>query len=95
MLPIYIVTLTIIIIVLFALSFIFVIDSYLSVCNTIYNNNRMQNHEPSLKKYWSTQSGYFRLAATVALSTRIIYGMLLLCYGISDKSKENKISTRE
>ena len=39
---------------------------YLNACNAIENHNMMQQSDLSLEKYWVTQSGYFRLATTVA-----------------------------
>ena len=41
------------------------------------------------------QSGYFRLVTTVALCIGIIDAKLLLCHGISDKSRDNIIQMRE
>ena len=36
-------------------------------------NNKIQKYEVALKKYWVTQSVYFRLATTVELGMGIIY----------------------
>ena len=35
---------------------------YFNACNVIDNHNWMRQSDPSLEKYWVTQSGYFRLA---------------------------------
>ena len=58
---------------------------YFSACNAIDNHNRMWQSESALKKYWVTQSGYFRLADT----------KLLFYHGISDKIGYKNISMRE
>ena len=50
---------------------------YFNACNAIYNHNRIRQSDISLEKYWVTQSGYFRLATTVALSMGITDGKLL------------------
>ena len=50
---------------------------YLNACNAIENCNRMRQFDKALQKYWVTQSGYFRLAATVALGMVITDGNLL------------------
>ena len=42
-----------------------------------------------------TQSGYFRLATTLALGMGITDGNILFCHGISEGSVDNKSSTRE
>ena len=42
-----------------------------------------------------TQSGYFRLATTVALGMGITYGKLLYCHGVAEGNKDKKISTLE
>ena len=71
------------------------IGRYLNDCDEIYNKNRIRQYDLEIKKYWVTQSGYFRLAATVVLSMGIPDKKLLLCHGISEGSVEKKISTRE
>ena len=68
---------------------------YFSACNEIDNKNRMRQSDLALEKYWVTQSGYFRLAATVELGMGIEYGNLLLCHGISDQRKDKSISMIE
>ena len=55
----------------------------------------MHKYNPEIDKYWVTQSGYFRLATTVALGMEITDGELLLCHGISKQIKDKTISTRE
>ena len=55
----------------------------------------MRQSDLALEKYWVTQSGYFRLAATVELCMGIEYGNLLLCHGISDQRKDKSISMIE
>ena len=42
----------------------------------------MRKSDLAPDKYWVTQSGYFRLATTVALGMVIKYGKLLLYTGI-------------
>ena len=44
---------------------------YFNAYNAIYNHIRMQQSDLVLDKYWLTQSGYFRLATTVALGMGI------------------------
>ena len=53
------------------------IGRYFNACNAIDNHNRMRQSNISLEKYWVTQSGYFRLATTVALGMGIKDGNLL------------------
>ena len=48
-----------------------------------------------LEKYWVTQSGYFRLATTVALVIGITYGKLLYCHGVTEGNMDKNISTLE
>ena len=60
------------------------LGSYFNVCNTIDSNNRMQQSDLLLDKYWVTQSGYFRLATTVALGMDITDGKLLYCHGVAE-----------
>ena len=55
---------------------------YSSACNTIENHNRMQKYDLALDKYLVTQSGYFRLATTVALGICIADVKLLFCHGV-------------
>ena len=55
----------------------------------------MWQSDLSLEKYWVTQSGYFRLATTVALGMGITDGELLYCHGVAEGNKDNKISTLE
>ena len=50
---------------------------YFNACNAIDNHNRMRQYDVSLEKYWVTQSGYFRLATTVALGMGITDGKRL------------------
>ena len=68
---------------------------YFNACNAIENHNRMRQSDLALEKYWVTQSGYFRLATTVALGMGIADGNLLFCHGISEESVDKKISARE
>ena len=55
----------------------------------------MRQSDILLEKYWVTQSGYFRLAATVALGMGITDGKLLYCHGVAEGNKDKKISTLE
>ena len=55
----------------------------------------MRQSDLSLEKYWVTQSGYFRLATTMALGMGITDGKLLYCHGVAEGNKEKKISTLE
>ena len=55
----------------------------------------MRKSDIALEKYWVTQSGYFRLATTVALGMGITYGKLLFCHGFSEGNVDNKISMRD
>ena len=55
----------------------------------------MRQSDLSLEKYWVTQSGYFRLATTVALGMGITDGKLLYCHGVAEGNKDKKISTLE
>ena len=66
---------------------------YLNTCNTIDNHNRMWQSDIALYKYWVTQSGYFRLATTLALGMGITDGKLLYCHGVSEGNRDRKIST--
>ena len=68
---------------------------YFNACNAIDNHNRMQQSDLSLEKYWVTQSGYFRLATTVALGMGITDGKLLYCHGVAEGNMDKKISTLE
>ena len=64
---------------------------YFSACNAIDNNKSMRKSDLALDKYWVTQSGYFRLAITVALGVGITDGKLLFCHGISEQIMDSKI----
>ena len=55
----------------------------------------MQHSDLELEKYWVTQSGYFRLATTVALDKSITDGKLLYCYGVAEGNVDKKISSLE
>ena len=59
------------------------------------NRNRIRQYDLSLEKYWVTQSGYFRLATTVALGMVITDWKLLYCHGVAEGNKDKKISTLE
>ena len=50
---------------------------YSNACNAIDNHNSMRQSGIALDKYWVTQSGYLRLAATLALGMGITDGKLL------------------
>ena len=68
---------------------------YFSACNAIDNHDRMWQSNLGLEKYWVTQSGYFRLATTVALGMGITYAKLLFSHGVPEQSKDKTISTKE
>ena len=51
----------------------------------------MQQYDIEIEKYWVTQSGHFILETVVLLGMGITYENLLLRYGISDLSRDNKI----
>ena len=55
----------------------------------------MRHSDLLLDKYWVTQSGYFRLATTVALGIGITDGKLLYCHGVAEENKDKKISILE
>ena len=55
----------------------------------------MRQSDIALEKYWVTQSGYFRLATTVAFGMGIIYRKLLYCHVVSEGNVERKISLLE
>ena len=55
----------------------------------------MRQSNQTLDKYWITQSGYFRLATTVALGMGIIDDNILFCHGISQDSENKTISTKD
>ena len=57
---------------------------YLNACNATANHTRMRQSNLSLEKYRVTQSGYFRLATTVALGMDITDGKLLYCHGVAE-----------
>ena len=59
------------------------IIGYFNACNLIDNCNRIYKYGLALDKYWLTQSGYFRLANTVALGMGIADGKLLFYHDIS------------
>ena len=67
---------------------------YLNVNNAIDNHNRIMQSGLALEKYWVTQSGYFILATTVVLGVVIIYGKLLFCHGILERSVYKKVSNK-
>ena len=71
------------------------IGRHFNACNTIYNQNSMRQSGLALEKYWVIQSGYFRLATTVALSMGITYGEILYCHGVSEGNMDRKVSTLE
>ena len=58
------------------------IGRYSGACNERKNHNRMRQYGLTLDKYWVSQSGYFRLATTVALGVFITDGKILFCHGI-------------
>ena len=68
---------------------------YFNACNEIENINRMRQSDIALEKYWVTQSVYFILATTLALSMVITDRKLLFCHGISEESVDKNISTIE
>ena len=68
---------------------------YFNACNSIDNHNRIRQSDLSLDKYWVTQSGYFRIANTVALGMGIKDGKLLYCHGVAEGNKDKKILTLE
>ena len=68
---------------------------YFNACNAIENKNRMRQYDLSIEKYWVTQSGYFRLATTVASGIGIKDGEILYCRGVAKGNEDKKISTLE
>ena len=68
---------------------------YFNACNAIDNHNRMRQSDTLLEKYWVTQSGYSRLATTLALGMVITDGKLLYCHGVAEVNLDKKISTLE
>ena len=62
---------------------------------TIGCGNRIRNSDLALEKYWVTQSGYFRLATTVALGMVITDGKLIYCHGVAEGNEDKKTSTLE
>ena len=68
---------------------------YFNACNAIYNHNRMWQSDLLLEKYWVTQSGYFRLATTVALGMGITDGKLLYYHSVAEGNEDKKISSLE
>ena len=71
------------------------LGGYFNACNAIDNHNMMQQSDLVLEKYWVTQSGYFRLATTVALGMGIIDGKILYCHVVSGGNLDRKIATLE
>ena len=71
-----------------------ILGRYLDDCNVIGNNNKMRQYDIELDKYWVTQSGYFRLATTVALGMGIKNTKPLFFHGISEQSRDKKITLR-
>ena len=76
--PIYLVSLTFILMFLFAPLFVLTFQAgiYMPVTKKD-NRNRMRRSGLALEKYRVTQSGYFRLATTVALGVGNKDGKLL------------------
>ena len=68
---------------------------YFNACNAIDNHNMMWQSDLLLEKYWVTQSGYFRLATTVALGMGITYGKLLYCHSDAEGNADKNISALE
>ena len=52
----------------------------------------MRQSDLSLEKYWVTQSGYFRIATTVALGMGITDGKLLYCHGVAEGNEEKNFN---
>ena len=52
----------------------------------------MWKYHLALEKCWVSQSGYFRLTTTLALSMGIIDRKILFCHGISDRIEDKKTS---
>ena len=55
----------------------------------------MQQSDLEIDKYWVTQTGYFRLANTVALGMAITDGKLLYCHIVVEVNVDREISTLE
>ena len=55
----------------------------------------LRQSDLALYPYWVTQSGYSRIATTVALGMGITYGKLLYCQGVAEGNVTKKISTLE
>ena len=68
---------------------------YFNACNAIDNHDRVRQSDLALEKYWVTQSGYFRLATTVALGMGITDGKLLFCHGVAEGNMDKKFLTLE
>ena len=68
---------------------------YFNACNAIDNQNIIRQYYLAVDKYWVTQSGYFRLATTVALGVGITYGKILYCNGVAEGNVDRKISTSD
>ena len=64
---------------------------YFNPCNLIDDHNIMQHYDLALDKYWVTQSGYFRLATTVAFDMGITDGKLLYFHGVSEGNVDRNI----
>ena len=73
----------------------YLLGRYFNACNAIDSHNRMRQSDLSLEKYWVTQSGYFRLATTMALGMGITDRKLLYFHGVAEGNVDKKISTLE
>ena len=71
------------------------LGGYFNACNKIENLNSMQKYSRVIEKHWLTHSVYFRLETTVVLGMGITDKNLLLCNGISGKTRENRVSMRD
>ena len=72
-----------------------VLVKYLNAFHVIDINNKMHYYDPSVDKYWLTQSGYFRLANKMVLGVGIKDTKLLFCHGISEINKYKKIAMQD
>ena len=91
--PIYIITLTSIIMFLFSRMFgLTCWEDIFNYCNGIYNHNRIRQYDLVLEIYFMNQSGYFRLATKLELGMGILDGNLQLCHGVLNGSWEGKIN---
>ena len=68
---------------------------YFNAYSSIDSQNRIRYSDLAIEKYWVTQSGYFRLATTLAFGTGIKDGKLLYCHGVAEGNVERKISKLE